>query len=157
MLVDIGELVDWLQNSIKSIANYHRTVVLDCKSSPADVFPRTQFQSVTHTRILGGLSKWMNEWMNLCFCLDTLCSFIWPTHCKLCVLFAWKNPFHDWRWISVEICRTTYLLENLFTYYLIFHLPLASKCTVGSLNMKNKSRIGLMHTYIMPKKKKIHF
>lgn len=84
MLVDIGELVDWLQNSInQAIANYHRTVVLDCKSSPADVFPRTVSICYTHKNF--GRVIQMNEWMNLCFCLDTLCSFIWPTHCKLCV------------------------------------------------------------------------
>lgn len=149
MLVDIGELVDWLQNSInQAIANYHRTNVLDCKSSPADVFPRTVSICYTHKNF--GRVIQMNEWI----CVSVLIHYVllFGLHIVSCVfLFAWKNPFHDWRWISVEICRTTYLLENLFTYYLIFHLPLASKGTVGSLNMKNKSCIGLMHTYIMPK------
>lgn len=117
MLVDIGELVDWLQNSInQAIANYHRTVVLDCKSSPADVFPRTVSICYTHKNF--GRVIQMNEWMNLCFCLDTLCSFIWPTHCKLCVFVCMEKSFS---WLKMNICGN--LQNNIFIGKPLYILP----------------------------------
>lgn len=116
MLVDIGELVDWLQNSInQAIANYHRTNVLDCKSSPADVFPRTVSICYTHKNF--GRVIQMNEWI----CVSVLIHYVllFGLHIVSCVFFVCMEK--SFSWLKMNICGN--LQNNIFIGKPLYILP----------------------------------